>query len=368
MTALPDPPAEDAADRGGIDYLATCPPSRRHVLAAWLVVVVVYAAGVAGDWWPTSDGALYLGLGRRIAEGRSYSFNGRVCNSVTPGYPLILAGLRLAFGPGYWAPNALAALCGLGALAIAYRVLGSFGPRRLALAAALACAAAYTFYRTSHHILTDAPFLLLFWAVVWASRRAARSPAYLPVLALAAAAALFVRAPGVVFLCPWAVGMLLDRPADGRARQFLAGGSLLLAALATTAAFYLWARAVSDDQALYVTAAAEAVKRPAPEALLRYGRTLAGVPRLFAHEPNSGSQTHHHVHAVANDADQLGQPAKRPPQILRRLEHRFDGWDRVPHHLGEVFERSLGFVALGELLHPAGYKVDAFADDGHHGL
>ena len=47
---MPDPPAEDAADRGGIAYLATCPASRRHVLAAWLVVAAVYAAGVVGDW------------------------------------------------------------------------------------------------------------------------------------------------------------------------------------------------------------------------------------------------------------------------------------------------------------------------------
>ena len=96
------------------------PLPRRHVVVAAGLVAVLYLAGVTGSWWSTPDSALYQGLGRSLLHGQGYRFNGQVNTEVTPGLPVLLGGLRWAFGNGFWAPNLFVVLCGLGALAMAY--------------------------------------------------------------------------------------------------------------------------------------------------------------------------------------------------------------------------------------------------------
>ena len=84
---LPNPP-NDAVRTG---------PPRWAVAALAVVVAAGYLACVHNQWYPTSDSALYVGLGRSLAEGHGYQFNGQPDTYVTPGLPwLYMACLRLS--------------------------------------------------------------------------------------------------------------------------------------------------------------------------------------------------------------------------------------------------------------------------------
>ncbi len=184
------------------------------MLLAGGCVALVYLVGVTGRWWPTPDSALYLGLGRSLAEGNGYCFNGSPHNIVTPGLPLILAGLRIVFGPVFWAPNLFMALSGLTAIIFVYLVISRLSDRRMALAVSLAVAFSFVFFHQSHRILSDAPFTALFWALLYAYLRyRAGSTLWLILAALLCATALAIRAPGLIILGSLVPGILLDRPA-----------------------------------------------------------------------------------------------------------------------------------------------------------
>ena len=237
------------------DRLAGFPPRRRHLLLAGASVALIYLIGVTGKWWPTPDSALYLGLARSLANGQGYQFNGQTSNTVTPGLPMILAALRLAFGESYWAPNLFMAICGVAALALIYRAMSRLSSPRTALAAVLCCAFSYTFYFGCHRILTDAPFALLFWATICASLRA-RGGSLWWLLAAAALAvgAVTVRIPGVLALGPMAIGLLLDRTERiQRKRLVLLGCGLLVVTAGSLGLFYLLGRYVADSPPLYAT-------------------------------------------------------------------------------------------------------------------
>ncbi|MHC4986398.1 MAG: glycosyltransferase family 39 protein [Planctomycetota bacterium] len=193
-------------------------------MAVIAIVVIVYLAGVTGMWSPTPDSALYQGLGRSLARGEGYVFNGVTSTTVTPGYPVILAGLRLVFGDGFWAPNALAAVSGMMALGLAYLVFRRLGPPRLALTAVFVTGMSYTFFNNSHRILTDAPSAMLLWGLLWVVAYRARLTVWSAAAAcVLAVAGILVRAPGVLLLGAVAVGIGLDRVRAQRRRALATG-------------------------------------------------------------------------------------------------------------------------------------------------
>lgn len=233
---------------------AQLPPRRWHLLLAAACIGAIYFGGVTGRWWPTPDSALYLGLARSLASGEGYRFNGQVCNSVTPGLPMILAGLRRAFGQGCWAPNLFMAVCGVGALALIYWGINRLSDRLTALMVTLCCAFSYTFFFNCHRILTDAPGTVLFWATFCVCLRASRGRLWwLPAVAVLTAATVTVRAPAVLMLAPLAIGLLVQRPEKGRrGRHLLLAGVLLGTMLAVLALLYMLARHGAGDMPLYV--------------------------------------------------------------------------------------------------------------------
>ncbi|MDK1032685.1 MAG: glycosyltransferase family 39 protein, partial [Planctomycetia bacterium] len=188
------------------------PPSRRRLLVAAAGIVLLYLLSVTGRWWPTPDSALYLGLGRSLAEGQGYLFNGVPSSSASPGLPVILAALRLLFGPGFWAPNLLMALCGLAALYLNYLFLARLRNRRMAFAVTLATAFCYSFYLRAHNILTDMPFLLLLNAMLYVAARYRQDGRlrWVALAAVLAVAGVVVRPPGAMVFGPLALGMVLD--------------------------------------------------------------------------------------------------------------------------------------------------------------
>ena len=255
------------------------PLRRGHLLLAAGCVAVVYLIGVTGKWWPSPDSAMYLTLGRSLARGQGYQFNGETCNVVTPGLPAMLAALRLMFGGGYWAPNLFMAVCGMAAVALAYRAMSRLTSPRMALAATLCCAFSYTFYFACHRILTDAPFALLFWASVCASLRARRGSLWwLLAGAALAVAALTVRIPGVMTVGPMAVGLLLDRTEImSRKRLIALGCGLLAVAAGSLGLFYLLGKHVSEAEPLYTSSLQGLL------GMLSYlGQGLVAYPRAVA--------------------------------------------------------------------------------------
>ncbi len=250
------------------------------MLLAAACVAVIYLAGVTGKWWPTPDSALYLSLARSLANGEGYRFNGSPCNIVTPGLPAILAGLRMLFGPGFWAPNLFMALCGLGSLALIYLSVARLSDKRTALAVALATGLSYTYFFSSHRILTDAPFAALFWAILYAYiRYRSGSARWLILAGLLSVSAVAVRAPGILFLGALAVSVIPDRPPGVSSRKGLIPAGVILAILVVLGVgFFIVARMASNETQIYAGAIMSKVNAAPMVHLRNIGMGLRQLP------------------------------------------------------------------------------------------
>ena len=228
---------------------------RRGVLLAAGIIAVLYLGGVTNLWRPGPDSALYMSLGRSLARGEGYVFNGRPHAHVAPGLPLVLAGLRLAFGPeALWAPNLLMVLCGLGGLALVYAALGRLAGRAFAMPVVLLTAFAYPTYLLTHDVLTEAPFFLLFWALLYCLVRERDGRGrWLWLAGACGLAAVAVRLPGVLVLVPLAAGLALTgragrpggaRPAgtSWRKRRLVAAAAVLGPVVVPAAGFLVAVR------------------------------------------------------------------------------------------------------------------------------
>ncbi len=229
------------------------------MLVAAACVAALYLVGVTNEWWPTPDSALYQGLGRNLIRGEGYRFNGRIETTVAPGFPAILGAIRLAFGDGFWAPNLFVALCGLGGLAMAYLTLARQTDRRTAFAVTLTTGLCYRYYDYSHLILTDVPFVLLFWTTAYCCLRAMQgSWAWCLAVAPLAVAGIAVRAPGLLLLGPLAVGIVLDRGSQAKSLRRLLVAVVLLAALFAIAGYFHWlAESISGRAPTYAITVAK---------------------------------------------------------------------------------------------------------------
>src|SRR5687767_8228472 len=68
---------------------------RRWVFAS---LVLLYAAGFNGQWRPEPDSALYLSIGRNIAEGKGYTYHGKSHRLAYPGLPVVFAAISKVAG------------------------------------------------------------------------------------------------------------------------------------------------------------------------------------------------------------------------------------------------------------------------------
>lgn len=254
--------------------------SRRHLLLAGTAVVLIYLIGVTGKWWPTPDSAIYLGLGRSLAEGNGYYFNGSPCNIVTPGLPLILAGLRILFGDGFWAPNLFIVLTGLTTLLFVYLTLAMMVNRAVAMAVTLATGLSYTFFYQSHRVLTDAPFAALFWMLLyaWQRYRAGNGARWVVLIGLLSAVSVFIRMPGILVLVPLAVGLMVERSCVKWSKKGLAAGMVLAVIFLEVAGFYLLALKTTSRTPLYAEAAFSRISTGIWGGLSRIGRGLVQLP------------------------------------------------------------------------------------------
>jgi hypothetical protein len=271
MTLLSQSPAQldaIAAPRRG--------PRRRWLALAAACIALVYLVGVTGRWWPSDDSAVYLGLGRSLAQGKGYTFNGQVNTAFSPGLPLLLAGLeKLAGEGGIWAPNLFMALCGLATVGLVYLTLRRWtGDGLLPALVAATTALSYPFYLDSHRVLSDIPFAAAFWLLLYVTTRwQPRAWLYLLIGALSVVNVL-LRAPGILLLGPLALGLLLEKawrprahvqapisPSEvgassafspsSRRRRLALAAAVLAPAGATLAGLWLLARHLSQEAPRY---------------------------------------------------------------------------------------------------------------------
>jgi hypothetical protein len=138
--------------------LAWAESYRRWIFAA---LVVLYVAGFNGQWRLEPDSALYLSIGRNIAEGNGYTYHGKSHRLAYPGLPVIFAGLsKVAGDRTLLAALVLMPLLGLATLAMVYRLLLLHGDRATAVLVTFGVGISRLFYSYSFELRTDLPFLL----------------------------------------------------------------------------------------------------------------------------------------------------------------------------------------------------------------
>jgi hypothetical protein len=148
----------------------------------------------------------------------------------------------------------LMTLCGLGALAAIWATMWRLtGESRMAAAITLTTALSLTFYESSHRILTEAPFALVLWGMIYClCRYASGGPRWLAITAIASLWAVVLRGPGVVVIGPLALGVLLDRTLlPSLRKRAWAAAALLAPASLAAAGFWALARTVSQRQPDY---------------------------------------------------------------------------------------------------------------------
>ena len=253
--------------------------AKRYLIITGILLSLIFLIGVTNKWWPTPDSALYLSLGRSLAEGNGYYFNGSPCNIVTPGLPLILAGLRVLFGDGFWAPNLFEALCGLIILLFVYLVVSRISNRFIALMCVLGVGLSFAFYYQTHRVLTDAPFAAIFWMLLYSwYRYRDGSAGWLIIIVLLSAVGLFIRAPGVMILIPL-VALVLERTSGkSNKKGFLAAAAIVFIVFTEMGMFYWLARKYASGTPLYAALAFSRFSAGVWTSLFRAGKGLAQIP------------------------------------------------------------------------------------------
>ena len=138
--------------------LAWTDTHRRKLLIG---VLTLYLLGFNGQWRLEPDSALYLTIGRNLAEGRGYTYHGASHHLAYPGLPWLFAGTFKILGAGSLLPaHVILLLCGLTTLALTYRLFYLHAGRPTAVLMTVALGISRTFYRYNFELLSDVPFLM----------------------------------------------------------------------------------------------------------------------------------------------------------------------------------------------------------------
>jgi len=220
--------------------------ARRWLPAVVLAVAVLYGLAVNGQWAIRPDSALYLTLGRSLAEGRGMEFNGQRLWAIPPLLPALVAGCRLLAGRhALWLLNALVSLCAIGTalvtLGVVNRLTRSLPDRarvQLIVGTFLVTGLSARLFADATRILTDVPFTFLFLLCVYGYVRS-RDGHWAWCLAGTAAivTATAIRLVSLALFPPLVLAVVLAWRRPGYRKRLLA--TLFSAALAA-AVFGIW--------------------------------------------------------------------------------------------------------------------------------
>ena len=211
-------------------------PSRRAWTATIIILCAVYALGVSNQWAISPDGALYLTLGRSLAEGRGMEFNGCHWWSIPPVLPMLIAACRYVAGDGYWLINLVLAACGVGTAIVAARIVKRLGAEDLAYPVLLASGLSAYLFITATRVQTDVLFTLLAtFGLYGFVRGATGSPWWVLFGGAAMVLATLTRLPGGLFLASGLAGLILSLK-----RPRLAWRIVAIAAVVVFSSVALW--------------------------------------------------------------------------------------------------------------------------------
>lgn len=147
-----------ACDRLSDRLLAWVDAHRGALLAG---VLALYLLGFNAQWRVERDSALYLSIGRNLAEGHGYSYHGMPHDLAFPGLPYLFAGTFRLFRTQSLVPAlVLMLLMGLATLALVYRLFLIHSGRPTAVLMTVGVGLTRLFYRYNFELLSDLPFLL----------------------------------------------------------------------------------------------------------------------------------------------------------------------------------------------------------------
>lgn len=133
----------------------------RHRWWFWSVMLLMYAAGFNGQWRIQPDAALYLSIGRNLAEGKGYTYLGQANHLAYPGWPGLIAVAFKVFGTQSLVPvNAMATVIALLTVAVVYRLFLLHCGRPTAVVVSVGVGLTKAFYCYGFELWADMPFAL----------------------------------------------------------------------------------------------------------------------------------------------------------------------------------------------------------------
>ena len=130
-----------------------------------LAILAIYLAGFNAQWRLEPDSALYLCVGKNLADGRGYTFQGKPHRLAYPGLPVLFAATFKAtsafnHGRSLVPELVIMLLMGMATLGLTYRLFLLSCGRPTAVIITAGVAMSRVFYRYNFELLSDLPFLL----------------------------------------------------------------------------------------------------------------------------------------------------------------------------------------------------------------
>jgi len=204
-----------------------------------LAVAALYACTWSARWEVKGDSAQYLLLSESLARGEGYSVGGQPHTYFPPGFPALLAGLRLMGVTEVVWLNLVMIAVHLLALWCGYLLLRRIARPENAFLAFVLAACSYPVFKGGAAILSDAPFALLILFGLYGYRRACDDGSPLMELAtLSLAAACWFRVVGYPLAGAAGLALLAQCPAMRRRRAI--GNAAVLGIAIAAAAFWFF--------------------------------------------------------------------------------------------------------------------------------
>lgn len=133
----------------------------RNRKAIVIGVVLFYLLSFNGLWRFSPDSALYLSIGRSLARGEGYTYQGMTQHLASPGLPyLIAAAMRLSPKNAVAIVDSAMLLMGLTSIYLAWHLFRRLTRPGAAIAASVLLAANFNLYQRCFDILPDIPFFM----------------------------------------------------------------------------------------------------------------------------------------------------------------------------------------------------------------